>query len=87
MVQDDRFRWLTHIDAPTSNEAETPARTRLTQQYLALPCGLIKGRVLCFDGGSDWRRFVQGALKHLGVNCVVTADAVTVPKCGRQSLL
>jgi len=43
VLQDNNFRWMAHINSAANSEVESPARSRLLQQYLALPCGLIKG--------------------------------------------
>lgn len=64
VLQDNHFRWMEHIPVKCATDLETPEKAQILQQYLALPCGLIKG-----------------ALKHLGVNCSVTGDALNLPMC------
>eukprot|EP00210_Caulerpa_lentillifera_P001564 g1502.t1 len=64
VLQDNHFRWMEHISVTNAADMETPEKARIIQQYLALPCGLIKG-----------------ALKHLGVNCSVSGDALNLPMC------
>lgn len=77
VLQDNRFRWLTHIslDSPTytggdgisvensmTNNAVMAARA--AGQYLYFPCGLIRG-----------------ALTNLGVPCDVSAEVASLPAC------
>lgn len=77
VLQDNRFRWLTHISLdspPASALDEIPVETSITNntvisaraagQYLYFPCGLIRG-----------------ALSNLGVPCDVSAEVASLPAC------
>ncbi|KAI5056517.1 hypothetical protein GOP47_0028335 [Adiantum capillus-veneris] len=76
VLQDNRFRWLTHIslDSPIHNADGVSIENSLTNnavmaaraagQYLYFPCGLIRG-----------------ALTNLGVPCDVSAEVASLPAC------
>ncbi|KAH9329338.1 hypothetical protein KI387_001446, partial [Taxus chinensis] len=74
VLQDSRFRWLTHISldtpSPIMDGSQTEASTasndaRAAQaagMYLYFPCGIIRG-----------------ALTNLGVPCAVSAEVANLP--------
>ncbi|MCO5548617.1 hypothetical protein L7F22_002077 [Adiantum nelumboides] len=76
VLQDNRFRWLTHIslDYPMYNADGVSMENSLTNTavmaaraagpYLYFPCGLIRG-----------------ALTNLGVPCDVSAEVASLPAC------
>ncbi|XP_020267603.1 trafficking protein particle complex subunit 6B [Asparagus officinalis] len=68
VLQDNRFRWLSHVSPnpspeSTDDSAENSA-VQATNMYLCFPCGIIRG-----------------ALTNLGIPCAVSADIPSHPAC------
>jgi len=71
VLQDNRFRWLSHISLDPSPEGSdasaTLAENKVAQaasMHLYFPCGIIRG-----------------ALTNLGIPCAVSADISNLPAC------
>ncbi|GFY91994.1 transport protein particle (TRAPP) component [Actinidia rufa] len=74
VLQDSRFRWLSHMSIDLSSESSGSAQdpstmaeskaAQATGMYLYFPCGIIRG-----------------ALSNLGIPCAVSADISSLPAC------
>uniref|UniRef100_A0A7C8YK91 Trafficking protein particle complex subunit 6B n=1 Tax=Opuntia streptacantha TaxID=393608 RepID=A0A7C8YK91_OPUST len=71
VLQDNRFRWLSHISldpSPEGSDASASlAENKVAQaasMHLYFPCGIIRG-----------------ALTNLGIPCAVSADISNLPAC------
>ncbi|GAV82202.1 TRAPP domain-containing protein [Cephalotus follicularis] len=71
VLQDNRFRWLTHLSLdPTTENTEDPngrsenKGAQVASMHLYFPCGIIRG-----------------ALSNLGIPCAVSADISNLPQC------
>ncbi|CAM8911628.1 unnamed protein product [Rhodiola kirilowii] len=70
VLQDNRFRWLTHVSVEPTTESTDPSddpeskASQATSMHLYFPCGIIRG-----------------ALSNLGIPCAVSADISDLPAC------
>ncbi|XP_056682797.1 uncharacterized protein [Spinacia oleracea] len=78
VLQDNRFRWLSHISVDPSPDSSGPSgasqdaseasvenkAAQAASMHLYFPCGIIRG-----------------ALTNLGISCAVSADISNLPAC------
>ncbi|KAL9669695.1 hypothetical protein QQ045_007243 [Rhodiola kirilowii] len=70
VLQDNRFRWLTHVSVEPTPESTDPSddpeskASQATSMHLYFPCGIIRG-----------------ALSNLSIPCAVSADISNLPAC------